>query len=95
MIHYSKEDFDIILETKGMIQGIMSELKGNSRETAKKYIAFCMSLEERDAIAKKKHSEVMRKYRSDPKTKERAAEIDRKAMERFRERQKAKAKEKE
>lgn len=91
MIIISSNDLQIITSTAAMLKRNLKDMSPEDRKTAKAFCTYAENAEARYQEDKEKHREQMRRYRTDPKTADKAREQTREASRRFREKRKAAA----
>ena len=79
-----KTEYDSIIAVSALLEAHEYTFQGKERETVEDFLDMVTNLSERRKQDQIKHAEAIRAYRTNPETREKAQEIDRRAIAKFR-----------
>lgn len=83
MLSFKKEDYEAISACSAVLEKNKKLFQGTDKKTVMQFCEYAKGLEKRMEEDKRKHADAMKKYRTDPQTKEKAQAIDRRAQEKY------------
>lgn len=92
MATISTANVEMIVQASKIIERRMKTFSAEDQQTMKAFCSLAAEIEAKHEIAKEKHREQMKRFRSDPSSADRAREQTREAARRFREKHKVTAK---
>lgn len=78
-----KNEYDSIIAVSALLEVHEYTFRGKERETVEDFLDMVTNLSERRRQGQIKHAEAIRAYRTNPETREKAQEIDKRAQVKF------------
>ena len=84
MSFLKKSEYDAVMAVYDLLKDKKSAFCGSELETLNTFFSEVETMQERRKTAQIKHAEATRAYRRNPETREKALEIDRRALKKYR-----------